>query len=76
MNHYQKSIASALAVDPETARLVEGMMRVEHPTLDHLDAGDFYALAKDCLLDVQAAPDLAARIADATGLPPVETVHG
>jgi len=45
-SHYQKLIIDVTGVDETTAVAIEGLMRVDAPTLDHLDIVSFRRMAK------------------------------
>lgn len=47
-NGYLPAIMDAVVgIDADEAAVVEELMRVEHPTLDHLDSRRFNRLARD-----------------------------
>jgi len=52
--YYAQKIADIVKVDLATARAVEEVMRVTHPTLDNLDAREFMYEAKVSYIVLQA----------------------
>lgn len=59
---YAPSIAVAIgSTDAQLVKQVEELMRVEYRTLDHLDMDRFAALARECLIELQALSGLPGR---------------
>jgi hypothetical protein len=52
-NYYTDAIAKAVGCDDREALVVEEVMRVETPTLDHLDARRFNHLAREAKATLQ-----------------------
>jgi hypothetical protein len=65
---YRALIQELTGCTSEEAPLVEGYLRMDYGTLDHLDRARFRAEAKRCLAEVRVDPRLAREVAQSYGL--------
>ena len=70
MSMYQKVLSETLSVSPERALLVEGYLRLQYGTLDHLSMEDFRReyTSGGISRSIDEDPALAADLAKSYGL--------
>lgn len=65
---YARMIQELSGCTSEEAPLVEGYLRMDYGTLDHLDRARFRLEVKRCLAEVRTDPRLAREVAQSYGL--------
>ena len=70
MNNYQALLVKTLKITPQRAVLVEGYLRLQHGTLDHLSCADFGREYKRGGISaaIDADPEGAIELAQSFGL--------
>lgn len=66
---YTETIQDATGCDPDTAALIEDVMRCDRTALDHLTRGQIQREAREILDALMADPAAARLIAEASELP-------